>query len=128
MLKIKQHCKNKILIIKEFLRTTNSDIKHLIAQKDIPFSNSIIEAFNKIIKHQFLLPRYLANKEQLETVLKIDVPTYNSIRPQLSLHENTPSEVFSGKPLDINHYKTHFGSQKILRMTQNRQNRCTECK
>jgi transposase len=39
--------------VQEFLNTTNQDIKHLIAQKDIPFSNSKIEAFNKIIKHQF---------------------------------------------------------------------------
>ena len=48
----------------------------------------------KIIKHQFLLPQNLANKEQLETVLKIDVETYNCMRPQLSLYGNTPSETF----------------------------------
>lgn len=45
--------------VKDFLITTDNDIKHLIAQRDIPFSNSKIEAFNKIIKHQFLLPRNL---------------------------------------------------------------------
>lgn len=39
--------------VKDFLAVTNQDIKHLIAQKDIPFSNSEREVFNKIIKHQF---------------------------------------------------------------------------
>lgn len=114
--------------VQDFLNTTNPDIKHLIAQKDIPFSNSSIEAFNKIIKHQFLLPRNLENRKQLITALVEDVPTCNSIRPQLSLHGNTPKETVEGKPLDINHYKTHFENQKIIRITQNQQNRCKGCK
>jgi hypothetical protein len=94
--------------IQDFLNTTNPDVKHLIAQKDIPFSNSRIEAFNKIIKHQFLLPRNLEDRKQLINALAEDVPVYNTIRPQYSLQGNTPEETFSGKPLDINHYKTHF--------------------
>jgi hypothetical protein len=114
--------------VQEFLSTTNPDIKHLIAQKDIPFSNSSIEAFNKIIKHQFLLPRYLEDKKQLINALEEDVHSYNTVRPQLSLQGNTPAETFSGKSLDINLYKTHFDSQKTLRTTQNQQNRCNGCK
>jgi putative transposase len=114
--------------VQEFLNTTNQDIKHLIAQKDIPFSNSKIEAFNKIIKHQFLLPRNLEDRKQLIKALAEDVPVYNTIRQQYSLQGNTPSETFSGKSLYINHYKTHFDSQKILRITQNQQNRCKGCK
>jgi len=114
--------------VQEFLTKTNQDIKHLIAQKDIPFSNSKIEAFNKIIKHQFLLPKNLTNRQQLINALAEDVPTYNTIRPQLSLQSNTPEETFSGKPLNINLYKTHFDNQKSLRITQNLQNRCKGCK
>ena len=113
--------------VKDFLETTDQDIKHLIAQKDIPFSNSRIEAFNKIIKHQFLLPLYLENRKQLINALAEDISTYNTIRPQLSLQGNTPEETFEGKPMDMNHYKTHFESQKILRITQNQQNRCKGC-
>ena len=114
--------------VESFLRTTDPDIKHLIAQKDIAFSNSKIEAFNKIIKHQFLLPQNLSNRKQLETALDTDVQMYNTMRPQLSLKGNTPAETFSGKPLDINHYKTHFESQKTLRVSQNQRNRCKACK
>lgn len=43
--------------VHDFLDTTDHEIKHLIAQRDIPFSNSIIEAFNKIIKHRFYYPK-----------------------------------------------------------------------
>jgi len=114
--------------VKEFLATTDQNIKHLIAQKDIPFSNSRIEAFNKIIKHQFLLPRIVENRKQLINALAKDLTTYNTIRPQLSLQGNTPAETFSGKPMDINHYKTHFDNQKTVRITQNQQYRCKGCK
>jgi putative transposase len=114
--------------VKEFLISTNQDIKHLIAQKDIPFSNSKIEAFNKIIKHQFLLPQNLTNREQLETALTVDVLTYNTIRPQLSLQGNTPAETFSGKIINLKNYKTHFEEHKTLRVAQNQQNSCQDCK
>jgi hypothetical protein len=114
--------------VQEFLTTTSQDIKHLIAQKDIPFSNSKIEAFNKIIKHQFLLPQNLTNRRQLENALVANVLTYNTIRPQLSLQGNTPQETFLGKPLAINAYKMHFHEQKTLRISANQQNSCNGCR
>ncbi|MFV8343760.1 transposase [Flavobacterium sp. XS2P39] len=114
--------------VHDFLDTTSQDIKHLIAQKDIPFSNSKIEAFNKIIKHQFLLPQNLTNREQLETALVADVLTYNTIRPQLSLQGNTPQETFLGKLVALKSYKTHFPEHKILRISENQQNNCKGCR
>ena len=113
--------------VQEFLNTTDQDIKHLIAQKDIPFSNSKIEAFNKIIKHQFLLPRNLENRKQLIHALAEDVPTYNTIRPQFSLEGNTPTETFEGKIIDLKSYKTHFEEQKRWRVMLNQQNKCKNC-
>lgn len=94
--------------VHDFVETTNQEIKHLIAQKDIPFSNSKIEAFNKIIKHQFLLPQNLINREQLASSLIENILTYNTIRPQFSLQRNTPAETFLGKPTALNTYKIHF--------------------
>lgn len=113
--------------VKHFLNSTNKEVKHLIAQKDIPFSNSKIEAFNKIIKHQFLLPRNLENRKQLTTALSEDVLTYNTIRPQFSLQGNTPQETFFGKPIAICYYKSHFPEQKIQRTRVNQQNKCKAC-
>ncbi|MFV8324880.1 transposase [Flavobacterium sp. ZS1P14] len=114
--------------VHDFLDTTNQDIEHLIAQKDIPFSNSKIEAFNKIIKHQFLLPQNLTNRKQLETALGANVLTYNTIRPQLSLQGNTPQETFLGKLIALKSYKIHFPEHKILRISENQQNSCKGCR
>jgi putative transposase len=71
--------------VKDFIAAT-MNIKHLIAQKDIPFSNSKIEAFNKIIKHQFLLPKSIENRKQLLLTLNEAILVYDDLRPQLSLY------------------------------------------
>jgi putative transposase len=99
----------------------------LIAQKDIPFSNSKIDAFNKIIKYQFLLPRNLENRKQLISALAEDVPTYNTIRPQFSLEGNTLTETFEGKIIDLKSYKSHFEEQKRWRVMLNYQNKYKNC-
>jgi putative transposase len=114
--------------VKEFLATTNPKIIHQIAQKCIKSSNSTIEAYNKVIKHQFLLPRELYCLQQLLTALEIDVNIYNNYRPQFSLQGNTPAETYAGKALAIQTYKTHFTQQKIDRIKQNKQKRCVICK
>jgi putative transposase len=119
---------NVNLTVKQFLETTNNGIIHLIAQKDILFSNSRIEAVNKTMKHQYLLARNLENGTQLRIALPIDILSFNSERPQLALMGNTPDETFEGKPLDFSQHKTHFAEQKTARVAQNQQNRCKTCK
>jgi hypothetical protein len=69
-----------------------------------------------------LLPQNLTKREQLETVLVIDIQTYNTIRPQLSLQGNIPTETFSEKIITLKNYKTHFERQKALRVTQKQKN------
>jgi len=78
--------------VQNYIATTACRIIHTIAQKDIPESNSYIEAFNKVIKNQFLRPRNPENGTQLEKVLNESISVYCNIRPQHSLGGNTPFE------------------------------------
>ena len=57
-------------IVSNFINSPDIPIKHLIAQKDVVFSNSMIEAINKIIKHQFLHPKEITNGNQLISTFK----------------------------------------------------------
>ena len=75
-----------------------------------------------------MLPQNLTNRKQLETALVADVLTYNTIRPQLSLQGNTPQETFFGKLIALKSYKTHFPEHKILRISENQQNSCKDCR
>ena len=102
-------------------------IDHIIAQKDVAFSNSMIEALNKTIKHQFLYHHQITNREQLNRILKEAVLIYNAERPQMSLGGNTPIETFNGQTIDLSTYTNRFKAQKALRKQQNKQYPCTIC-
>jgi hypothetical protein len=70
-------------------------IQHLIAQKDIVFFNSMIEAANKQLKYRFLYHRHIPDHEALVKYVTQAVEDYNN-RPHNSLHGLTPLEVLHG--------------------------------
>ena len=107
--------------------TSSNHIKHIIAQKDVVFSNSMIEAINKIIKHQFLYHKEIPDRNKLETVFNQSVSIYNTIRPQMSLDGNTPIQTFKGKSIDFSIYSKSFNTQKIIRIQQNTKSKCIKC-
>lgn len=113
--------------VSSFIKTNDISIKHIIAQKDVVFSNSMIEAINKIIKHQFLHQKEIADRNQLIKIMAETIPIYNTIRPQMSLGGNTPEETFNGLSIDISRYTHSFKEQKELRIQLNKKNSCNLC-
>ena len=113
--------------VAHFINSPSIPIKHIIAQRDVVFSNSMIEAVNKIIKHQFLFPRNIENREQLRKAMAVIIPIYNSNRPQMSLGGNTPAETFNGVAIDLSRHTGDFKFQKQLRLEQNKKNECRVC-
>lgn len=84
------------------------------------FSNSMIKAFNKVLKYQFLYPKHINSLTKLETELSHAIDTYNLKQPQLNLNGNTHFEVFKNSPIDLNPYSNKFKAQIQLRIAQNR--------
>ena len=82
----------------------NQEIKlnRLIAQKDIRFSNSMVEAVNKCIKYDFLFCQQLLDFEHTQRFLETAVEQYNN-RPHSALFGFTPYEVFNGAKPNKNH-------------------------
>ncbi len=110
-----------------YLSSLTIPIKHLIAQKDVVFSNSMVEALNKVIKHQFLYHRDLEGRATLEKALTEVIPIYNTERPQWSLGGNTPFETHTGVEINLRRYTGGFEEQRILRLSQNKENACKVC-
>lgn len=110
-----------------FINSSEIPIKHLIAQRDVVFSNSMIEAINKIIKHQFLHHIEIVDRNQLIKIIAKTIPIYNIVRPQMSLGGNTPEETFNGLSIDISRYTHNFKEQKDLRIQLNKKNNCNLC-
>ncbi|MEM6720016.1 MAG: DDE-type integrase/transposase/recombinase [Bacteroidota bacterium] len=113
--------------VADFINNPDVPIEHIIAQKDVIFSNSMIEAVNKVIKHQFLFPQNIENSNQLHNFLKQSVSVYNNIRPQMSLGGNTPGETFHGTAIDFSKYSQNFNEHKAYRRQQNKKNTCKMC-
>ncbi len=110
-----------------FIEMSDIPIDHVIAQKDVIFSNSTIEALNKVIKHQFLFHKGIDSREKLVTSLHEVVAAYNTSRPQMNLGGNTPIETYQGKPIELSQYTTELNLQKALRVVENRKNACGLC-
>lgn len=101
-------------------------IERLIAQKDILFSNSLIEAFNKRIKYRFLFTQNLENIEQTITYLHKAIPEYNN-QPVLVLNGYTPNEVLSGANPSKNLFTKDIEASVRQRIAENRNTRCGDC-
>lgn len=113
--------------VANFINKPNIPIEHIIAQKDVVFSNSMVEALNKTIKHQFLFHKMIENSTQLNLALQTSVPIYNIIRPQMPLGGNTPQETFNGVSIDFSRYSQDFNEHKVYRRQQNKKNSCKIC-
>lgn len=62
-----------------FIASSDVPIDHVIAQKDVVYSNSMIEALNKVIKHQFLFHKEITSRKELIKYLQQAVTSYNTV-------------------------------------------------
>ncbi len=97
--------------------------KKLIAQKDIIFSNSIVEAVNKVIKYQYIFKRSFADFSDLSNNLGSFVEDYNN-RPH-SVLKLSPNDVAQGKVFDNDKYKEKLKEARIKRIADNKA--CDKC-
>ena len=115
---------NHNVIVEDFLSNLEiPEIIKLLALKDVKFSNSAIEAVNKIIK------RYLRKKlpdtlEKLIECLEEVIQNYNTIRPHGSLLGLTPIECYTSEEINLD-FKQQKLQAKKDRITQNKSMNCS---
>ncbi|MDD4439678.1 MAG: DDE-type integrase/transposase/recombinase [Tissierellia bacterium] len=101
-------------------------LNRLVAQKDIHFSNSIIEAVNKRMKYDFLFREQLLDFNHTQRFLETAVKQYNN-RPHSALFGYTPKEVFYGAIPDKTLFKPQMEQAKALRKAENQALTCDSC-
>lgn len=74
---------------------SRNNLQKLVAQSDIVFSNSMVEAVNKRIKYDYLFVTRPPDFEQTCRYLPIAIEQYHS-KPHSALYGLTPAEVFGG--------------------------------
>jgi transposase InsO family protein len=113
-------------LVTDAIENNEIKINRLVAQKDIVFSNSMIEAVNKRMKYDFLFRTELLDFEQTSRYLETAVEQYNN-RPHSALFGLTPKEVFNGAKPDKNLFKEQKKQAKLLRKEENKTLSCPNC-
>lgn len=100
-------------------------ITKIVALRDIAYSNSPIEAINKIMKRYIRHGRPQSLKG-LQDLVAAAVNDYNSIRPHCALGGLTPLEVYAQK-LPSMDFSTQTKQAKAERKVQNAKGWCPKC-
>jgi hypothetical protein len=118
------------VVVNHFLAGLQGQINQLTALKDIAYSNSMVEAFHKLHKYQYLFPfdKVLLNPEKLIQHMNYSIPDYNDVRPHYALKGLTPSEAHDKKPF-IN-FTPMMEAAAFKRKAENKNsaNHCGLCK
>ena len=98
------------------------------AQITVTYSNSMIEAFWRSIKHNFLYMQRLTSFTELQRFVAFYVQQHNTVIPHAAFHGQTPEEVFEG----IGHHlratlADKRRSAREQRLAANRQAACARC-
>lgn len=114
--------------MKSFVDSEGVRINPVIALKDIPFSNSVIEAQNRLFKYRYLFRQDYENGDELKNVFAVDVTDYNNTRPHISLGGYTPLEAQTGITGMKEIWQLQIREAAKARLTANRKELCDICR
>jgi putative transposase len=114
--------------MQRFVINETECFKTVIAQRDIPFSNSLIEAQNKLFKYRYLFRQQYNNEDELRRVFENDVFDFNFQRPHVSLKGFTPYEAHSGMLLSTSDWSEYINQARKDRIIKNRKQICELCR
>ena len=72
------------------------DLERVLAQIDVTYSNSMIEAFWRSLKHSWLYLHGLETESELRRLIAFYVEAHNEVMPHSAFEGHTPNEVFFG--------------------------------
>jgi len=110
--------------VKPWIKASNNPkVNHVIAQADIPFSNSMIEAANKQLKYRFLYHQKINDYSRLGEYVEKAILDFN-YRPHAVLNGVTPIEVLQGKRYDKELHNNLLCIAKQTRILENQKMKC----
>jgi putative transposase len=106
----------------------SEDSSRVLAQVEITFSNSMIEAFWRSLKHAWLYLHPLDSFAALHRLIEFYVEAHNEVMPHSAFHGQTPNEVFFGiGEVVIKELADARMTAREKRMEANRATRCGVC-
>ena len=103
-------------------------LKRILAQTEIRYSNSLIESWWRVIKHQWLFLNTLDNATSVRKLVAFYVQQHNSHLPHSAFKGQTPDEMYFGTGDDISQKLEEAKLQaRQLRLKSNRERNCQVC-
>jgi len=113
--------------IDDYTNLDEVSIRKLIAGKDIRFSNSMVEAQNKILKYHYLFKHSSYDIHELRKLLDWIIRDYQYNRPHHSLKGLTPFEALCGQQVPKDLWKKQALEARQVRIQENTSKSCGVC-
>ncbi len=113
--------------VEYYISSEEVSVQKLIAGKDIRFSNSMVEAQNKIIKYHYLFKHDYKDIHELRNLLDWIIPDYQYERHHHSLKGLTPYEALTRVHVPTEQWQQQIQEAKQLRVQQNMKETCEIC-
>ena len=105
------------------------DHLRILAQVDVSFSNSMIEAVWRSLRHQWLYLHSLDSFAAVERLVGFYVSEHNSTMPHSAFAGQTPDEIYFGHDADVEKNLVAARHQaRNARMATNRRASCGVCR
>lgn len=105
-----------------------SNLERVLAQIDVTYSNSMIEAFWRSMKHAWLYLHALEHESQLRRLIAFYVKAHNEAMPHAAFDGHTPDEVYFGTGgAVVSELAIGRARARTARMDRNRAARCRVC-
>ncbi len=118
---------NNNIAVDDYINSEDISVQKLIAGKDIRFSNSIVEAQNKIIKYRYLFKHEYHDIHELRKLLDWIITDYQYNRPHHSLKGLTPYEALTETQLPKKKWQQQMQEAKRIRLHHNLKEPCEKC-
>ncbi len=103
-------------------------LSRVLALRNVTFSNSMIEAWWRTLKHQWLYINPLDSLEAVRRLVEFYVASHNSEIPHSAFQGQTPDEIYFGRSYKIPETLDLARRQaRALRLVSNRASTCAEC-
>ena len=103
-------------------------LTRILAQTEIRYSNSLIESWWRVLKHQWLFFNTLDTAASVQKLVEFYVKEYNSQLPHSAFNGQTPDEMYFGTGDDIpKQLEAAKLAARKLRLKTNRELNCQVC-
>jgi putative transposase len=103
----------------------DEELTHVLAQVEVTFSNSMIEAFWRSLKHSWLYLHPLDSFAALRRLTEFYVKAPNEVMPHAAFEGQTPDEMYFGAGEEVT--QNLFATRKTAREERMKENRAAGC-